>query len=255
MTLFADKEAVVAELRGDRLVAAANRYWPGITLSDDYIYGQLLVAERAVESSLHCYLEPVEILPSGATQEERDAFDDAEEPVRWTEEPGYDMTPDFWQVDRYGFTALRNTPVISIHSVRLVYPRPYGLVWEVPADWWRLDKKPGHLRLFPTGGAALIPFAGQLWPTLLSGASIPQMIQVRYVAGLANCARDWPQIVDLVKKKAVLTIMQDQFLPQSDSQSIDGLSQSINVDVDKFVGQLEAKLDHLRDRLKGVLVR
>ena len=229
MSVFADPEAIVAELINDRLMAVARRYWPGVELSEPYILGQLQVAERAVESDLHCFLEPVEVLPYGATQAERDAFDNAVDdaeppkpaPRRWVEEPGYDLTPEFWRPDNYGFTVLRHAPVIAVHSVRLVYPRPAATVWDVPEDWFRIDKKPGYLRLFPTGGAMLAPLAGYLGPMMLAGATIPQMIQVRYVSGLTNCARDWPQILDLIKKTSVMTILMDQFLPQSGSQSIE----------------------------------
>jgi hypothetical protein len=262
VSVFSDPGAVVTELINDRLVAVARRYWPGVEVSNAYILAQLQVAEHSVESALHCYLEPVEVLPYGATQAERDAFDysapDADPPIlpqRWVEEPGYDLTPEFWRPDNYGFTVLRNAPIIAVHSVRLVYPKPAATVWDVPSDWFRLDKKPGYLRLFPTGGAMLAPLAGYLGPMMLAGAAIPQMIQVRYLCGLANCARDWPQILDLIKKTTVMMILMDQFLPQGGSQSIDGLSQSLNIDLDKHAAQLEMRLDALRDRLKGIQVR
>lgn len=253
MSIFADPDAVVAEIMEDRLLAVARRYVPGISLAPTYVADQLRVAERSVESSLHCYLEPVEVLPYGAAEAERDAFEAAG--TRYVEEPGYDLTPDFWRTDNYGFTVLRNAPVIAVHSVRLVYPQPAQIVWDVPSDWIRLDKKPGYLRLFPTGGSMLAPLAGYMGPTMLAGATIPQMLQVRYRAGLVDCARDWPQAVDIIKKKAILLILQDQFLPQSDSQSIDGLSQSTSIDVSKHSEQLEMRIDSLRDRLKGIFVR
>lgn len=255
MSVFADPGAIVAELISDRLLTVARRYWPGVELSETYILGQLQVAERAVESDLHCFLEPVEVLPYGATQAERDTFDDADPPVRWVEEPGYDLTPEFWRPDNYGFTALRHAPVITVRSVRLVYPRPATMVWDVPEDWFRIDKKPGYLRLFPTGGAMLAPLAGYLGPMMLAGATIPQMMQVRYLVGLTNCARDWPQILDLIKKMAVMTIIMDQFLPQSGSQSIDGLSQSFGMDMDKYTASLAKRIGDLRERLTGIIVR
>src|SRR3546814_15149872 len=66
------------------------------------------------------------------------------------------------------------------------------------------------------------------------GRTIPFMIQLTYVAGLANAARDYPDLLDVIKKKAVLKIVQDRYLPQSGSISADGLSQSVSVQMDQY---------------------
>jgi hypothetical protein len=245
--------AVLARVRAERLMVSARSYLPDVEVSDAYLLEQLRVAERRVEGALLTFLEPVEVLPIGATDAERDAFD--KNGVRWIEEPGYDLDLDFWRVNNYGWTALRQAPVIRIHSVRFVYPSPAEAVFEVPGDWLRLDKKPGYLRLFPTGGAMLAPLAGYLGPMLMAGSTIPQMIQIRYQTGLVDVPTQYPHLLDAVYKMAVITILQDLFLPSSFSQSVDGISQSLSVDVDKHAESLAHRLDSHRDRIKGILLR
>ena len=84
------------------------------------------------------------------------------------------------------------------------------------------------------------------------GGTVPHMIQVRYRAGLENAARDYPDLVDLVQKAAVLRMIEDAFLPQSGSISADGLSRSTSIDAAKYHEQVDARLDRLRDALSGV---
>ena len=64
--------------------------------------------------------------------------------------------------------------------------------------------------------------------------SKPDMVQLSYTAGLANAAQDYPELIDVVKKKAVLSVLADSFVPQSGSISADGLSQSMSMDLGKY---------------------
>lgn len=262
MTLFADKAVIAAELKADRLILAGKRYFPGVTLGTDFLYAKILAAEKYVERRLRVFLEPVEILPQSATQAERDTFDNytvesdngpVPAPIRWMEEPGYDLTPSTFQGESWGFVPLFQKPVISVHSVKFVYPQPATQEFEIPANWIRLDKRHGHIQMVPSGTAAFAaPLNMWMMQAMSGGRSIPQMIQVRYRAGLSDIATEHPDVLDLVKKFAVLSILQDAFLPQSASKSIDGMSQSFGADVDKFGDMLDKKADTMRQSLRGI---
>lgn len=248
MTIFADKALTLEELRRDRLLVVGRNYFPDITPHDDYLYGKLLSAEKEIERRLRVFLEPVEVLPESVAQADRDALDAAG--TRWIEEPGYDMEPSFFRGDSWGFMQLRHRPVIAVTSVRFIYPSPFNGLFDVPADWVRIDKKYGHLRLVPTSQAFAAPLPMFIMQALTGGRTWPHFIHVRYQAGL-NTA-EHPDIVDLVKKVAVLNVVDDLYLPQSGSESIDGMSENFSLDASKFAEKIDAKVDRLQQSLHGV---
>ena len=86
---------------------------------------------------------------------------------------------------------------------------------------------------------------------MAGGRVIPAMIRVRYVAGLKNVARDFPDLVDVVKKMAILRILQTAFLPQSGTISADGLSQSTSLDIQKWHDGVDDALDVLMQAIHG----
>ena len=259
MSLFNDQAAIAAEIRSDRLILAGETYFPGVTLGDDYLFAKVRAAEADLERRLRVFLEPVEVLPQTATQDERDAFDNAVDgennpaPIRWVEEPGYDLTQGFFSGNAWGFIPLRHKPAIAVHSIKFIYPQPSTQVFEVPAEWLRLDKKYGQINLVPSGAQSFVaPISTWMMQVMGGGRDIPSMIQVRYRAGLEDVPNRHPDVYDLLKKMAALSVLQDAFLPASTSQSIDGMSQSFSADVDKFADGLNTKVDTLRQSLHGV---
>lgn len=241
---------VMAEIRADRLMSLGQQYMPGPEPTDAYLARQVAAAEAELEEELRVFLTPVEVLPAGASDEERAAFDDLG--IRWIEEPGYDWTPATWRPDSWAYTVLRHAPVAALHSIQFVYPRPTQEVFDVPEDWIRLDRKIGHIRLFPTGAHMSAPFSGFWGHRMLGGRTVPQMIQVRYRAGLDNALALYPQLYDLILKRTTLMVLQDRFVPQSGSISADGLSQSFSLDLDKHGAALSQRVNALRDLLHGV---
>lgn len=250
MSLFPDMSAAVWALRQDRLMLARQALGSVDALSDEYLYGQLLAAQADIERRLRVFAEPVEVLPEGATQAERDALDDAG--TRWVEEPGYDLEPDFFRGDSWGYIVTRHRPLIAVHSIRFVYPQPFVSVFEVPASWIRLDRKYGHIRLVPGAQAFAAPLSAWVMQVMGGGGTVPHMIQVRYRAGLEHAERDYPDLLDIIQKAAVLRMLEDAFPPQSGSISADGLSRSTSIDAAKYHEQIDTRLDRLRDALSGV---
>jgi hypothetical protein len=250
MTLFANQASVVQELRRDRLLVVARTYFPDVTPASDYLYKKILSAEREVQRRLRVHLEPVTVLPEGGTQAERDALEQDGQP--WIEEPGYDLEKYFFSGDTWGFIQLRQRPVIEVTSIKFVYPLPASGIFTVPNDWIRLDKKYGHLRMVPSSNAAIAPLNIYVMQAISGGRMFPQMVHVRYRAGLQNVQDEHPDIIDIIKKIAVVQIIDDMYLPQSGSQSIDGMSQSLSMDSSKYSEKIDDKIEVLRQSIHGI---
>jgi hypothetical protein len=244
---FGDLAAAVAAFRRDRLAGPAALWLAGVPLSDEYLLERLLAAEAYVEQRLRVFLTPVEVIPQFA-HDLRAALEEAGERV--VEEPGYDQeqlrTADAWR-----WLDLRHRPVRALRSVTLSLPEIDSSSYEMPLPWVRLDAKFGKLQLVPmTSGSMAIP--GILLQSLATGRTLPLTIRVRYRAGLDATAREMPVILDLVRRLALLDILDDQFLPVSGSSSVDGLSQSRSWDGAKPRADIEARLDAIRQGLHGL---
>lgn len=241
MSIFTNRVAAINELRTERLVMAAVGALPSVELTDDYIWSKLLSSEREIARRLRVHLEPTKIVPDDAPQSELDALDDAG--VKWAQEPAYDYSTDFFIGDRWGYIMAQNKPIISVESLVFVYPSAMNSVFTIPPEWIRMDRRAGQIRLVPATQAFAAPLGAFLMQALSGGRMIPFMIQLRYTAGLKNVISEWPDLVDVIKKKAVAGMISDAFLPQSGSISADGLSQSLSVDVEKYSDAIDLAID------------
>ncbi len=246
----ADKTDTVAAIRADRLAGVAEDYFSGLTLSDDYIWAKLQAAEADAAHRLRCFLVPTVMVPEGVDDSVRDAYTDAGTP--WHDEPAYDWDPMLFKGEQWGFMQTRNRPVVKVTEMRFIYPGTYQSMYEIPQDWLKIDKKYGHIRLVPSGHFLGLPLEAWLLKVFSGGRSIPHMLQIFYVAGLENATVNHPDLVDLIKRMAVLRILRDQFPPASGSVSADGLSESLSVDLDKFDAAVDNSLKHLRQQIHGV---
>jgi hypothetical protein len=240
--LFPNKFTAVAQMRRDSLILAAQSHFAGVELSGEYIWGKLLAAEAEVARTLRVKLTPTAFFPVTPTQEQIDALNG----MPWDVDHAYDYDPEMFQGNRWGFIDVRNSPLISVQSLRYSFPSSDQFNFEVPIEWLRLDKKYGNLQIVPSSVASIV-MSGFLLQLIGSGRVIPQVLAITYVAGLENAARDYPDLVDVVKKVAVLKIIEDAFLPQSGSISADGLSQSMSVDMSKY----DEAIDRILNGRKG----
>jgi hypothetical protein len=241
--LFPNRFTAVARLRNDQLMLAARNVLPQVTLSEDYIWEKLQAAESEIAHTLRVPLAPTQFFANPPTQAEIDAL--AGKP--YGVDPAYDYGPEFFEGEKWGFIVTRQKPINSVSRIRFVYPAPTQGVFDVPLDWLRMDRKYGHIRFVPASSAFLAPMGAFLMQALGGGRTIPFAIEVTYVAGLENVGRDFPELVDVVKKLAVLKIVEDSLPPQSGSISADGLSQSMSVDMDKY----RDTIDHVLNGPKG----
>lgn len=240
---------VVDQIARDRLLQIAETFASGVTLYPNYVWAKLLAAEADAERQLRVFFGPVEMLPEGTTQAEIDALPAG---TRWLAEPAYDWGPSDFQGDRWGYLVTRQRPIIAVAWMRFAYPIPVNTIFEVPGDWIHVDHKYGHIRLVPTGTPFGAPLSAYVMSVVGGGRNIPHMLRVRYTAGLKDALADYPDLVDLLKKMAVLRILGDRFLPQSGSISADGLSQSLSIDYQKYQDAVEHQIDTLRQAIHGV---
>jgi hypothetical protein len=247
MSLFPNLDLTLAEVRQNRL---SSSLLSGLCLSDSYLETQLRAAEAEAAMALRVFLSSTVVLPETATESEKEALDEAG--TAWVEEPGYDLEGDFFSGERWGYLVTRHRPIISVQSMQFVYPQPYSGVFSVPLDWVRTDKKYGHIRLVPGTQAFAAPLSAWVMQVMGAGRTIPQMIQLRYTAGLRNAAVQYPELPDLVQRMAMLRVIHNQFPATSGSISADGLSESSSVQLDQYQQDIDASLERLRQMIHGV---
>lgn len=247
--LFPDLPAAIADMRSDRLaMMAATLLGGAFQPTDAYLASKLKAAEADASRRLRVALEPVRVFAGEPTEAELAALPEG---MPWVEESAYDYEPMAWMSDTWGYLVLRKRPVISVESMRFIHP-PANTVFEIPANWLRLDKQAGHVRVVPgMPGAGFGSLSLAAVSTMTAGRHIPDMIRIRYTAGLSNVATRWPDLIDTVKKMAVLRVVQDAYLPQSGSISADGLSESMSVDLQAYHDGIDAALDTLVDAIHG----
>lgn len=229
-SVFRSRAVAIAKLRRDRLIMAAGAIGDAVALSDDYLWDKLRAAESEMAHELRVPLVPTHFFPQQPTPEE--VAELAGKP--WALDPGYDYAPqDFAYNDKWGFIKLRNKPLHSVSRVRFSYPGGPTAHYDLPLDWLRMDKKFGQVQFVPSSTAFAAPLNAFVMQAIGQGRTIPLAIQISYVAGLDNVAANYPELLDVILKKAALKVIEDAFLPQSGSISADGLSQSMSHDMDK----------------------
>lgn len=229
------RDVAVDRLREDRLMMAASGVMPDVQVSDDYLWDKLRAAESEVAHTLRVPLAPMRFFPIQPTDAELAALNG----MAWDIDPGYDYEPEMFERDKWGYIVTRHRPIISVEYMRFAYPTQDKGFFNVPVDWLRIDSRPGHVRIVPSSSALLMGTAGFAMTTLINRRTVPAMVQVAYTAGLVNAAGDYPELMDVIQKKAVLKIMGDAYLPQSGSISADGLSQSMSVDMSKYSDSID----------------
>lgn len=233
------KDFIVAEIRADRLMQTAQDLMGGAAMSDDYIWSKVLAAESQIAHDLRVPLVPTQFFPGPPTSDQIAALNG----MPWSEDPGYDYKQDMFFPDGWGMIKLNNKPLISVQSVKFDFPTMGDTFFDMPVEWIRAYKKYAHLQFVPST-PALFSTAGTFVMRALTGYSIvPLMVKITYVAGLENAARDYPDLIDAIKKMTVLKAIEDGFPAQSGSISADGLSQSMSVDLAKYHDMVDTILN------------
>ena len=250
-TIF-DQTTAVQILQANRLTNAVQRLAPDAVFSPDYLWFKLRASEKLLSDKLRTWFQPRECVPDTALPCVLDNLLAANPAAIIEYEPGYDYNPSYFSGNTWGLTDLRQRPIITVRRMWFQYPTPNNQIWDVPIDWIRPDKKRGIINLVPTQNTVSMPLNAYLLSVLGGGMNIPLMLQVQYAAGLENTLTEWPEIVDVIYKMTVLSILDDLYLPTSFSQSIDGLSQSLSFDPSKVRDSIEETVKAIRSKLQGV---
>lgn len=237
--LFPDEAAAVADLKA-QLSIGAGQYINVAAFTDSLLWDKLVSAEVEAERALRTFFSAVQVIPDSASQAEIDALEQAG--TRYTTISGFDYDPDMFRGERWGLMRLPFKPIQQINSVIISFPAPFMANFTVPADWIRIDRKYGDLQLVPTTSTQISPVGAFSLVALGGSITYPQAIQVRYSCGLTNAsgkvvtsfAQHWDDLIDVVKRMAILKLMKMAFLPASSSISADGLSQSNSFDYEKW---------------------
>lgn len=228
--LFPNKTDAIAKMRRDGLMMAASNLLSGVTLEDDYIWSKLVAAEAEMSSTLSIKFQPTHYFPTTPTQDQIDALNG----MPWDEDPAYDYDPEMFAGDKWGMILVRHKPLISIVKLVYAYPSANHFNFEIPADWLKVDKKYGQVRVVPTTISAPVMLGSFMMNLISAGRSVPHIMNLEYVAGIENAPDKFPQLVDATKKLAVLKLIEDSFPVSSGSISADGLSESMSVDIQKY---------------------
>lgn len=233
------KDFIVEEIRADRLMQTAQDLTGGDPVSDDYIWSKVLAAEAQIAHDLRVPLVPTKFFPGTPTADQIAELGG----MPWAEDPGYDYKQDMFFPDQWGMLKLNNKPLISVESVKFDFPTMGDTFFDMPVEWIREYKKYAHVQFVPST-PALFSTAGSFVMRALTGYSVvPMMVKITYIAGLENAARDFPDLIDAIKKMAVLKAIEDGFPAQSGSISADGLSQSMSVDLAKYHDMVDTILN------------
>lgn len=252
ISCFPSIPAAVASIRRDRLFTAAANYFPDEPVLDDYILEKLVAAEADIQRQLRIYLTPRQMVPYGTDPDVVASLTAANGGLPVVYEPGYDYSPRLFEGNDFGLIELRQKPATSVQSITFVYPVPQVQIFVIPLQWVRLDPKKGWISLVPVQTSLALPLNSFILSALGGGQLIPLMLQVTYVAGLQNAAVDYPDILDLIKKATVLSIIDDRYIPTSGSVSGDGLSQSISMAMDKYTETIDKKIGVLKRSIDGI---
>lgn len=217
-------------------------------ISPAYVEDKLAAAEAQAARDLRTYFAPTQVFSGDPSTAEITALNGA----AYVVESAYDYNWEDWQSEAWGLIMLRSAPVISIQSMLIRYPYPGATDWTIPVDWVRVDRRSGQLRVVPAGAMpAFVPYFTSL--TMASGRRVvPEVLRLRYTAGLENVQRDFPDVLDLVRKQACLSIVDDRMTPGNVSTSVDGISESRTVDFDKLRDAIHEKQKSLFRAIHGM---
>lgn len=244
------RELAIAELRSSRLSMIPPSLVDPAKVSDESLWTAIRAAEQEAARLLACPLVPTTFFPiEQPTPAEIEALGGRPYMV----EAGYDMEGDILSLWRFGTLRVRHRPLIKVEEMRFVYPGLNVSIYSVPLEWIYADRKAGILQFAAAPTATGLPGAVAAMNAAIHSTFVPQMIRIRYTAGLTEDHPCYLDVRDLIMRMSVMRLVKDAFKAQSESISGDGFSQSFSFDADKHEGAIENDLKGLRDRIHGVI--
>ncbi|MDO8357312.1 MAG: hypothetical protein Q7U76_13055 [Nitrospirota bacterium] len=239
------------DIRSDYLFGLIQSIRPNSDFSEVYLLNKLRQAEDAIERDLGILLQ-TQVIVSEGVPGLAEGVVGANCDIA---EPAYDYSSDFYDGERWGSIRLRRYPVQSVQSVVFAYPNINSVVFTVPSSWIRLDGPFGLIRLVPDRVAIYASFTSYLLSLFAGGRGVPQSLFVNYTAGFGGGTKMIVNDTDLlehVKRTVVVEIARDAMLPNSLSNSADGISQSISASLKDYRDEIKEDRKVFREKIKGV---
>lgn len=256
MSIFKNPAKATADFRAR--FAGSQVLEPLCKVGDPTVLAKLKAAEKEVSRRLRVFLETTQVLC------ENDANTDVlpgliADKTPYALEPGYDYSGMWVGDDGWNYLLTRQKLIQEVQSYRFSYLGTEDIHFNVPLTWLRLDRKYGHIRLLPSGiNTAFIPLSSYLLSVFGGGRTIPNMIRIRYTAGIKDIEEDYPDLLDFIYRYAAFSMIRDLFPGSSSSISVDGLSQTQAFTLadyaDKTKGAIEAEIGRWIDIFQGVRV-
>jgi hypothetical protein len=223
----------------------------------DFIDGAITTVER----HLGIYLKPMKIVTNAA---ERGLVEGTDYDIS---EPAYDYSAKEYR--NWGFLQLRERPVQSLDSVKLVLPNGQIIVdFLTRPEWVKLYAKQGQIQIVPYAGDPTIFYllggsqSGYPFVTGQINQNMPQMWYIDYTAGypVNKVPKDIRNIVGKMAAVDVLGIAGEALKAgvTNMSTSIDGLSESVGTTVSAnstlysaHINQYKKEIDYFFDETKS----
>lgn len=253
MTLPATKTGITpAEIQADYLHGLVRHLTKTASFSESYLWRKIRSQEDEMERDLGILWRETRI------RSEPDPADTDFDLI----EPGYDYSHMYFAGERWGYLKLRRAPVRSVQRVLFVYPNADDRVFDVPTKWIRLDQQWGVIRLVPDGASILANFSAFMLQVFSGGRAIPQAIFVDYTAGFISGVKSvadsldesYVDLLEHLKYSVMVDVLRDLVLPDSQSISTDGQTQSFSVQRDKLIEEQHARRQAMKQKIKGVMM-
>lgn len=149
-----------------------------------------------------------------------------------------------------GHFTLRNSPVQSVQSVKLMYGSNMTLI-EYPSQWIRVNRAMGNVSIVPALTNVSYMAGAFILPLLNGGALnhvVPQIVSIDYTAGIPDVASNykWAHLRLALAQRAALTILPSVAEMVSTAASRDGVSTQFGE-----VGKRQAVLQNAVDKFKA----
>ena len=252
MSLPTSKSGITPnDIRSDYLFGLIQSVRPNGDFSDTYLMNKIRQSEDGTERDLGILLQTQVIRSEGVPglgQNVPGSNCDISEPA-------YDYYSNFFDGDRWGWIRLRRYPIQSVQSVVFAYPNIDNTVFTVPPSWIRVDEPFGLVRLVPDRVAVYASFSAYILSVFSGGRGIPQALFVNYTTGFGGSAGMMVNNVDLLehlKRVVLVEIARDAMLPNSFSNSADGISQNFSATLKDYREEITHDRKSLRDKIKGI---
>lgn len=243
----------IEDFRKDYLFGLPATLRKSTDWSDAFLYNKIRESEQSLERDLGIFYTPKRIMsePKDTLVQGKD-YDIAE--------AAYDYSSEFFKGENWGGIRLRKYPIhlAPIPAISFAYPNIDHRIFTVPSNWIRLNGPYGMIRLVPDSISMVASFSAFILSVFSGGQGIPQSIFVNYTAGFEgvnekdDLENDYGDLLELTKRRAVLNIIDDAYIPGSMTNSTDGISQSVSYQLKDMHSSFDKRLEAFRNKIKGI---